>query len=83
MARNVTKLERPGDIPTKIGKYVIINKIGKGIKVVGWSSGGEATEDVIEALEIENNRIVAVQWHPELLPGADPIFSWLINQANK
>ena len=30
MARNVTKLERPGDIPTKIGKYVIINKIGKG-----------------------------------------------------
>ena len=60
-----------------------INKIGKGIKVVGWSSGGEATEDVIEAIEIENSRIVAVQWHPELLPGADPIFSWLINQANK
>ena len=60
-----------------------INKIGKGIKVVGWSSGGEATEDVIEAIEIENSRIVAVQWHPELLPGADPIFSWLINRANK
>ena len=60
-----------------------INKIGKGIKVVGWSSGGEATEDVIEAIEIENSRIGAVQWHPELLPGADPIFSWLINQANK
>ncbi len=57
--------------------------MGKGIKVVGWSSGGEATEDVIEAIESENSRIVAVQWHPELLPGADPIFSWLINQASK
>ncbi|MDG2376110.1 MAG: serine/threonine-protein kinase [Woeseiaceae bacterium] len=30
MARNVTNLERPGVMPEKIGKYVIINKIGKG-----------------------------------------------------
>jgi serine/threonine protein kinase len=30
MARNVTELERPADVPDKIGKYVIINKIGKG-----------------------------------------------------
>ena len=30
MAKNVTKLEHPGDVPEKIGKYVIINKIGKG-----------------------------------------------------
>jgi serine/threonine protein kinase len=30
MARNVTELERPIDVPDKIGKYVIINKIGKG-----------------------------------------------------
>jgi len=30
MARNVTELARPGDVPNKIGKYVIINKIGKG-----------------------------------------------------
>jgi serine/threonine protein kinase len=30
MANNVTKLERSGDVPEKIGKYVIINKIGKG-----------------------------------------------------
>jgi serine/threonine protein kinase len=30
MARNVTELERPTDVPDKIGKYVIINKIGKG-----------------------------------------------------
>ena len=30
MARNVTELQRPADVPEKIGKYVIINKIGKG-----------------------------------------------------
>ena len=30
MARNVTELHRPSDVPEKIGKYVIINKVGKG-----------------------------------------------------
>ena len=30
MARNVTELERPNDVPDKIGKYVIVNKVGKG-----------------------------------------------------
>ena len=60
-----------------------INKIAEGIEVVGWSSGGEATEEVIEAIEVDNSQILAVQWHPELLPGADPIFSWLIDQATK
>ena len=60
-----------------------IKKIAEGIEAVGWSSGGEATEEVIEAIEVDNSRILAVQWHPELLPGADPIFSWLIDQATK
>ncbi len=30
MARNVTELVRDHDVPEKIGKYVIINKVGKG-----------------------------------------------------
>jgi len=30
MARNVTELKRSTDAPAKIGKYVIINKVGKG-----------------------------------------------------
>jgi len=30
MARNVTELQRPVEVREKIGKYVIINKIGKG-----------------------------------------------------
>ena len=30
MASKVTDIQRPSDVPEKIGKYVIINKIGKG-----------------------------------------------------
>ena len=30
MARNVTDIRRDADVPEKIGKYVIINKVGKG-----------------------------------------------------
>jgi len=30
MATPVSEIERPGDVPEKIGKYVIINKIGRG-----------------------------------------------------
>ncbi len=30
MASPVSEIERPSDVPEKIGKYVIINKIGKG-----------------------------------------------------
>ena len=30
MASSVTELQRPADAPEKIGKYVIINKVGKG-----------------------------------------------------
>ena len=66
-----------------IDYHQAIKKIGDGIKAVGWSKEGEATEEVIEAIETDSNRILAVQWHPELLPGANPIFSWLIDQATK
>jgi len=30
MARNIAEITRPADVPDKIGKYVIINKVGKG-----------------------------------------------------
>ncbi|HEX7718272.1 MAG TPA: hypothetical protein VF389_00575, partial [Woeseiaceae bacterium] len=30
MSTNVSELKRPAEAPRKIGKYVIINKIGKG-----------------------------------------------------
>ncbi|RLA28930.1 MAG: hypothetical protein DRR11_16035, partial [Gammaproteobacteria bacterium] len=30
MVRNVSEIQRSPDVPEKIGKYVIINKVGKG-----------------------------------------------------
>ena len=30
MATPVSEIDRPSDVPEKIGKYVIINKIGRG-----------------------------------------------------
>ena len=30
MATSISNIKRPNDVPEKIGKYVIINKIGKG-----------------------------------------------------
>ena len=39
--------------------------------------------EIIEAVESTRSRMLAVQWHPELLPGADPIFRWLINEATQ
>ena len=41
-------------------------------------------EGSVEGLEHESLPIVAVQWHPEMLPTRkkDPIFSWLVTQAS-
>ena len=37
----------------------------------------------VEGMEHEDKPVVAVQWHPEMLPtrSQDPIFAWLVNAA--
>jgi len=57
--------------------------LGEGVRAVGWSTGGSATEDVVEAIEAEGDRVLGVQWHPEMLPGADPAFAWLIDRTGR
>ena len=71
----------------RCGKWIRVNslhhqavdQVGNGLVVVGTSSDGG-----IEALEHESKPIVAVQWHPEMLPGRskDPLFAWLIEAAS-
>lgn len=41
-------------------------------------------EDTIEGLEHTSLPILAVQWHPELLPtrSTDPAFGWIVEQAS-
>ena len=41
-------------------------------------------EDTIEGIEHTSLPILAVQWHPELLPtrSTDPVFGWIVEQAS-
>ena len=43
-----------------------------------------ADDGTIEGVEM-GDHVVAVQWHPEMLPTrpTDPIFSWLVNRASR
>lgn len=54
------------------------DRIGVGYRVTGRSPDG-----TVEGLEHDSLPIVAVQWHPEMLPGrpVDPIFRWLVESA--
>ena len=38
----------------------------------GLAASGRAADGVIEAIESQNEFILGVQWHPELLAAADP-----------
>lgn len=81
----------PGSIPSALyGPHIDVNSIhhqtlarlGDGVQAVGWSIGGTATEEVVEAIEVDGDRVLGVQWHPEMLPGADPAFDWLIDRSS-
>lgn len=54
-----------------------VNRVGDNLVVTASAHG------TVEGLEHETLPIVAVQWHPEMLPTRtkDPIFSWLVTQA--
>lgn len=55
-----------------------VDRVGSGLTVTAHSDG------TVEGLEHESLPIVAVQWHPEMLPTRreDPIFKWLVTQAS-
>lgn len=54
-------------------------EIGDGLRVTGTAPDGG-----VEAIEHEDLPMVAVQWHPEMLPTrpTDPIFRWLVGAAS-
>jgi putative glutamine amidotransferase len=49
----------------------------------GWVVAARSADGTIEALEWPGHDVVAVQWHPELLPSSatDPLFAWLVERA--
>ncbi|MCD2195765.1 gamma-glutamyl-gamma-aminobutyrate hydrolase family protein [Actinomycetospora endophytica] len=42
---------------------------------------GHAPDGVVEAVELPGRDVVGVQWHPEQLRHADPVFAWLTRVA--
>ena len=40
-----------------------------------------ASDGVVEAVELPGRDLLAVQWHPELLAKPDPTFQWLVKRA--
>ena len=54
-----------------------VDRVGAGFRVTARAEDG-----TIEGLESEDGSVVAVQWHPEMLPSREPVFDWLIARAS-
>lgn len=56
-----------------------IDALGDDLVVAGRSPDGS-----IEAIERSDSPVIAVQWHPEMLPTrpADPVFRWLVDASS-
>lgn len=54
-----------------------VGEPGEGVIVVGRAADG-----VAEALQVEGQRVIGVQWHPEFFREPDPAFDWLIREAS-
>ena len=66
----------PEEIVVNTYHHQTVERLGDGLIGVGRADDG-----VVEIIEHEQDRIVAVQWHPELLDDLDPGFTWLVEQA--
>lgn len=54
-----------------------VDRVGADVVV-----SGRAPDGIVEAIEIEAPAgAIGVQWHPEVLGKADPIFEWLVSSA--
>jgi len=56
--------------------HQVVKTLGDGLIV-----GASAPDGVVESFATSDQAVLAVQWHPELLPAPDPTFRWLITAA--
>lgn len=68
----------PGEIGVNSLHHQVVDEVGEGLVV-----SAKAPDGVVEGLETRDGKIVAVQWHPELLAKPDPTFTWLVREATK
>ncbi len=58
--------------------HQVVETIGGGLVV-----SAHASDDVVEGLETSDGRVLAVQWHPELLAKPDPTFTWIVERGRR
>jgi putative glutamine amidotransferase len=68
----------PDEIGVNSLHHQVVDHVGEGLIV-----SAKATDGEVEGLETADGRILAVQWHPELLKKPDPTFVWLVGEASK
>ncbi len=66
----------PPEISVNSLHHQVVKDVGEGLVVSARASDG-----VVEGLETPDGQILAVQWHPELLPAPDASFHWLVRSA--
>lgn len=49
----------------------------------GAQASATAPDGTIEAFELPGRDVLAVQWHPEMHAGTDPVFTWLVRAADR
>ncbi|MBR8640483.1 gamma-glutamyl-gamma-aminobutyrate hydrolase family protein [Streptomyces tuirus] len=81
--RHAVDITEGSDLYRLLGSSVNVNSYhhqavdepGAGVVVTARAGDG-----IVEAIELPDRRVLAVQWHPEMF-GGDPVFDWLIEQA--
>lgn len=68
------------DQPLKVNSlhHQTVDRLGDGLRV-----GAVSEDGVIEGIETPGRDLLAVQWHPEMMLEPEPVFDWLIGQAQK
>jgi len=67
-----------GEVGVNSLHHQVVDEVGEGLLV-----SAKAPDGVVEGLETPDRRLVAVQWHPELLDKPDPTFLWLVRSASE
>ncbi len=68
------------------GARVAVNSVhrqGIGTLGAGLRAAAHAPDGLVEAVEHEDEPLLAVQWHPEYHPAPDPAFRWLVAAATE
>jgi putative glutamine amidotransferase len=53
-----------------------VDTVGAELRVTARADDG-----TVEGLELAGTDVIAVQWHPEMINHADPVFAWIVERA--